>query len=41
VVPFENIHVVPFLANLLDIKQPKDIDGDASILAPIIKVNKL
>lgn len=35
--PFENIHVVPLIANLLGIKQPKDIDGERAILAPLIK----
>jgi predicted AlkP superfamily pyrophosphatase or phosphodiesterase len=33
---FENIHVFPFMSELLNIKQPETIDGKTSILAPYI-----
>ncbi|PCH95283.1 MAG: hypothetical protein COB83_01825 [Gammaproteobacteria bacterium] len=39
VAPFENIHIVPFMAQLLGIKQPKGIDGKKAVLAPLIKAN--
>jgi len=35
--PFENIHVVPLMSKLLDIKQPKNIDGELAVLKSIIK----
>lgn len=34
---FQNIHVYPFVATLLGISVPKDIDGDAKVLEGIIK----
>lgn len=37
---FENIHVFPFMSELLAIKQPQTIDGKHEVLAPYLK-NKL
>lgn len=34
--PFENIHVFPFMSELLMMKQTEDIDGNSSVLAPYI-----
>ena len=34
---FENIHIVPLMSQLLGLKQIPHIDGNASVLAPIIK----
>ncbi|RYU95463.1 alkaline phosphatase family protein [Emticicia agri] len=34
---FQNIHVYPFVATLLGIKVPENIDGDAKVLEGIIK----
>jgi len=33
---FQNIHIYPFIARILGL-QPGKIDGDASVLAPILK----
>jgi len=38
--PFENIHVFPFMRELLDIKQLKKIDGNAKVLLPYVKMKK-
>ena len=35
--PFENIHIVPLLSQLLGLKQLANIDGESSVLLPIIK----
>ena len=37
--PFENIHIVPVMSQLLGIPQMPNIDGKRSVLAPIIKSN--
>jgi predicted AlkP superfamily pyrophosphatase or phosphodiesterase len=37
--PFENIHIVPLMSQLLGIKPPDNIDGNAAVLAPILKIN--
>jgi predicted AlkP superfamily pyrophosphatase or phosphodiesterase len=34
--PFENIHVFPILATILDLPIPNDIDGKLSVLKPIL-----
>jgi len=36
---FENIHIVPLMAQLMGLEQPNNIDGKISILAPILSVN--
>jgi len=35
--PFENIHIVPFMSQLLSIKQPNNIDGDGSVLKALVR----
>lgn len=37
IAPFENIHIVPFMSELLGISSPANIDGKADILSEIIK----
>lgn len=37
ILPFENIHVFPLLANILGLPIPDDIDGKLEILEPILK----
>lgn len=37
---FQNIHIFPFLAGILGLKPPPDIDGKLSVLAPILAPNK-
>jgi len=37
--PFENIHLVPFMSQLLGIKQQENIDGKKAVLTPLIKFN--
>jgi predicted AlkP superfamily pyrophosphatase or phosphodiesterase len=39
ILPFENIHVFPLLANILGLPIPDDIDGKLEILEPILKEN--
>jgi len=39
IAPFENIHIVPLMSNLLNIKQPNNIDGKKVVLESIIKSN--
>jgi hypothetical protein len=34
---FENVNVYPFIARILGLKAPRDIDGSASVLAPIYR----
>jgi len=34
--PFENVHVYPLIATLLELPIPADIDGDRSVLAPVL-----
>lgn len=36
---FRNIHVYPFMANLMGLELMSKIDGDADVLAPLIKKN--
>lgn len=38
--PFENIHIFPLICEILGIPIPKEIDGDLSVLAPILKVQQ-
>jgi len=38
---FENIHVFPMLATILDLPIPKDIDGQLSVLSPILLSDNL
>jgi alkaline phosphatase D len=35
--PFENIHVYPFIAKILKLKAPRNIDGKAEVLAPVYR----
>ena len=37
ILPFENIHIFPLLANILGLPIPDDIDGKLEILEPILK----
>lgn len=34
---FENIHIYPLICQILGLPIPAEIDGDAAVLAPIIK----
>lgn len=34
--PFENIHIFPFVTKIIGVDNPKDIDGDTEVLAPIL-----
>jgi hypothetical protein len=35
--PFQNIHIYPFLTSLLGLTYDHEIDGDPSVLAPMLK----
>jgi hypothetical protein len=36
---FENIHVFPFMGDILSLKQPENIDGKRKVLASYLKNN--
>jgi predicted AlkP superfamily pyrophosphatase or phosphodiesterase len=41
--PFENVNIYPFLAEILGLKPPQDIDGSLNVLRPALKpqINKV
>jgi hypothetical protein len=38
--PFENVHIHPFIAELLGIQPAPGIDGRAEVLAPLLRSNQ-